>query len=82
MSKITRVLIVLAGLAIVPCGAQTPVLDDGGREVTVKPISQARLGGDGGNEWILVGALGGIGLLCVGAEVTAMALKMGQDSSS
>ena len=82
MGKIIRIVTVLAGLAMVPCGAQIPAdLDDGGRQVTVKPISQARLGGDGGNGWVLAGALGGLGLLCVGAVVTAMVLKMGQDSA-
>ena len=67
---------------MVPCVGQMPAdLDEGGRQVTVKPISQARLGGDGGNGWVLAGALGGLGLLCVGAVVTAMVLKMGQDSA-
>ena len=82
MGKAIRVVGVLAGLAMVPCIAQTPSdFDDGGRQVTLKPISEARSGGDGGNEWVLAGALGGLGLLCVGAVVTAIALKLGQDSA-
>jgi hypothetical protein len=80
MHKIIQIATVLAGLMMVPCVAQTPAeLDDGGRQVTMKPISQARLGGDGGNGWVLAGALIGLGLLCVGAAVTAKVLKMGQD---
>ncbi len=83
MGKTIRIVTVLAGLAIVPCVAQMPAdLNDGGRQVTVKPISQARLGGEGENGWVLAGALIGLGLLCVGAVVTAMVLKMGQDSAS
>ena len=78
-----RTIIVLAALAVVPCFAQMPAdLDDSGRQVTLKPISQARLGGEGENEWVLAGALSGLGLLCVGAGVTARLLKMGQDSAS
>ena len=77
-----RIVAFLAGLAVVPCIAQTPDnLDDRGRQVTLKPISEARSGGDGGNGWLLAGALGGLGLLCVGAVVTATVLKMGQDSA-
>jgi hypothetical protein len=82
MGKTIRIVAVLAGLAMVPCIAQTPNdLEDGGRQVTLKPISESRPGGDGGNGWVLAGALGGLGLLCVGAVVTAMVLKMGQDSA-
>ncbi len=82
MGKTIRIVAILAGLAMVPCIAQTPDdRDDGGRQVTLKPISQARLGGDGGNGWVLAGALGGLGLLCAGAVATAIALKMGQDSA-
>ena len=81
MGKTIRIAAVLAGLAVVPCIAQTPNdLDDGGRQGTLKPISESRSGGDGGNEWLLAGALGGLGLLCVGAVVTAVVLKVGQDS--
>jgi hypothetical protein len=83
VGKIIRIVTVLAGLAMVPCVAQMPAdSNDGGRQVTVKRISQSGLGGDGGNGWVLVGALGGLGLLCVGAVVTAMLLEMGQDSAS
>lgn len=82
MGKTIRIIAVLAGLAMVPCNAQTPDdLDDRGRQVTLKPISESRSGGDGGNGWVLAGALGGLGLLCVGAVVTAIVLKMGQDSA-
>ncbi len=49
--------------------------DEGGRQLTLKPISQSRLGGDGGNEWLLGGALAGIGLLCLGGLVTAKLIK-------
>jgi len=49
--------------------------DEGGRQVTLKPISQSGLGGDGGNEWLLAGALAGIGLLCLGGLVTAKLIK-------
>ena len=49
--------------------------DEGGRQVTLKPISQSRLGGDGGNEWLLGGALAGIALLGVGGLVTAKIIK-------
>jgi hypothetical protein len=81
VGKTIRFVTVLAGLSIVPCVAQMPAaLDDGGRQVTVKPISQARLGGAGENGWVLAGALGGLGLLCVGAAATAKVLKLGQAS--
>jgi hypothetical protein len=83
VGKVIRIVIVLAGLVIVPCVAQMPAdLDDGGRQVTVKPISQARLGGEGENGWVLAGALVGLCLLCVGAVVTAKVLKIGQASAS
>ena len=84
MTKTTRSIVVLSGLAILNCWAQRPpdLLDDGGRQVTLKPISQSRLGHDGENGWTLAAALGGIGLLCVGAAVTAKALKMGNDSAN
>ncbi len=49
--------------------------DEGGRQVTLKPISQSRLGGDGGNEWLLGGALAGIVLLGLGGLVTAKVIK-------
>jgi hypothetical protein len=49
--------------------------DEGGRQVTLKPISQSRPGGDGGNEWLLGSALAGIGLLCLGGLITAKAIK-------
>jgi hypothetical protein len=49
--------------------------DEGGRPVTLKPISQSRLGGDGGNEWLLGGALAGIVLLGLGGLVTGKLIK-------
>ena len=49
--------------------------NDGGRQVTLKPISQSGLGGDGGNEWLLGGALAGIVLLGLGGLVTAKIIK-------
>ena len=49
--------------------------DEGGRQVTLKPISQSRLGGDGGNEWLLAGALAGIALLGIGGLVTGRLIK-------
>ncbi|MDP9112979.1 MAG: hypothetical protein M3O20_04775 [Acidobacteriota bacterium] len=49
--------------------------DDGGRQVTLKPISQSRLGYDGGNPWLLGGAIGGIVLLSVGGLVTAKLIR-------
>jgi len=49
--------------------------DEGGRHVTLKPISQIGVGGDGGNEWLLGGALGGIVLLGLCGLVTAKLIK-------
>jgi len=49
--------------------------DEGGRQVTLKPISQSGLGGDGGNGWLLGGALAGIVLLGLGGLVTAKIIK-------
>lgn len=49
--------------------------DERGRQVSLKPISASRLGGDGGNEWLLGGALAGIALLAVGGLVTAKMIK-------
>jgi len=49
--------------------------DEGGRHVTLKPISQIGVGGDGGNERLLGGALGGIVLLGLGGLVTAKLIK-------
>jgi hypothetical protein len=49
--------------------------DEGGRQVTSKPISQSRVGGIGGNEWLLGGALAGIILFGLGGLVTAKLVK-------
>ena len=49
--------------------------DEGGRQVALKPISQIGLGGSGGNEWLLGGALAGIVVLGLGGLVTAKLIK-------
>ncbi len=50
MGNAIRTVTVLAGLALVPCFAQIPAeFDDGGRQVTVKPISKARSRTDSGS---------------------------------
>jgi hypothetical protein len=49
--------------------------DENGRQVTLKPISQSRLGGDGGNQWLLGGALAGIVLLGAGGLVTGKLIQ-------
>ncbi len=66
-----------AGFAQYVSGAtpQQADRDEGGRQVSLKPISKSRLGGDGGNEWLLSGALAGIGLLGLGGLVTAKLIK-------
>ena len=80
-SKFIRSGILAAGLAagFAQCayGAteQQPDRDVGGRQVYLKPISTSRLGGDGGNAWLLGGALAGIGLLCVGGLVTGKLIE-------
>ena len=71
----------MAGLAagLAPCvsGAtdQPADQDAGGRLVDLKPISTSRLGGDGGNVWLLTGALAGIALLGAGGLVTAKLIQ-------
>jgi len=73
--------IILAGLVtcftqqINGATGQRAEQDEGGRQVTLKPISQVGLGGDGGNEWLLGGAVGGIILLGLGGLVTARLIK-------
>ena len=80
-SKFIQTGVIVAGLAAAfiqhANGAteQRGVPDERGRQVTLKPISQSRLGGDGGDEWLLGGALAGIVLLSVGGMVTARLLK-------
>ncbi len=80
-SKFIQTGVIVAGLAV---GFTQPVSgateqradqDAEGRPVTLKPISQSRLGGDGGNEWLLAGALAGIALLGVGGLVTGKLIK-------
>ena len=80
-SKFVQTGIIVAGLAAAftqpATGAteQRADQDEGGRQVTLKPIGQSRLGGDGGNEWLLGGALAGIVLLGLGGLVTAKLTK-------
>jgi hypothetical protein len=56
-------------------GEQRADQDEGGRQVTLKPISQSGLGGDGGNEWVLGGALAGIALLGLGGLATGKLIR-------
>jgi hypothetical protein len=49
--------------------------DEGGRQVALRPISQLRVGGSGGNEWLLGGAVGGIILFGLGGLITAKLIK-------
>lgn len=76
-SKLILVAILAAGFTQYMSGAteQRPDQDVGGRQVTLRPISQIRLGGNGGNEWLLGGALAGIVLLGLGGLVTAKLIK-------
>ena len=80
-SKFIRTGLVVAGLAagltqhLNGATEQRADQDEGGRPVTLKPISQSRLGGDGGNEWLLGGALAGIVLLGLGGLVTGKLIK-------
>ena len=80
-SKFIQTGILVAGLAVGftqhVSGAteQRADQDDGGRLVTLKPISQSRPGGDGGNEWLLGGAIGGIVLLGLGGLVTGKLIQ-------
>ena len=79
-SKFIRTGLIVAGLAAglsqhAGGAPERADQDEGGRQVTLKPISQSRPGGDGGNEWLLGSALAGIGLLCLGGLITAKAIK-------
>ena len=80
-SKFIRTGLVVAGLTagftqhLSGATERRPDQDEGGRPVTLKPISESRLGGGGGNEWLLGGALAGIGLLCLGGLVTGKVIK-------
>ena len=75
-AKFFRTGVIMAGLAagfiqyLSGATERRPDQDEGGRPVTLKPISASRLGGDGGNEWLLGGALAGIVLLGIGELVT------------
>ena len=75
-SKFIQTGIIVVGIAV---GLTQPVngateqpadQDERGRQVTLKPISQSGLGGDGGNEWLLGAALSGLALLTLGGLVT------------
>ena len=80
-SKFIQTGMILAGLVAGYTQQMTGALeqradqDEGGRQVTLKPISQIGVGGDGGNEWLLGGALAGIVLLSLGGLVTAKLIK-------
>ena len=80
-SKFIQTGIILAGLVagftqqVNGATEQRADQDEGGRQVTLKPISQIGVGGDGGNEWLLGGAVGGIVLLGLGGLVTAKLIK-------
>ena len=80
-SKLIQTAFMVAGLAagfIQHANGATEQLadpDDGGRQVTLKPISQSRLGGDGGNGWLLGGALAAIVLLGIGGLVTGKMIQ-------
>jgi len=73
--------IIMAGLAagftqqVSGATEQRDDQDEGGRQVTLKPISQSGLGGDGGNERLLGGALAGIVFLGLGGLLTAKVIK-------
>ena len=75
-STSVQILMIVAGLAVGfvehLSGATEQRADQNveGRQVTVKPISQSNVGGDGGNEWLVGGALAGIGLLLLGGLLT------------
>jgi hypothetical protein len=80
-SKFIQTGIMVAGLAagftqhVSGATEQRADQDVGGRQVALRPISQIRLGGSGGNEWLLGGALAGIVLLGLGGLATAKLLK-------
>ncbi len=80
-SQFIRTGMIVAGLAaaftqhLSGATEQPAEYDEGVRPVTLKPISQSRLGGEGGNEWLLGGALAGIVLLGLGGLVTAKLIK-------
>jgi hypothetical protein len=79
--KSIRTGIIVAGLAagltqyLRGATEQPPDRDEGGRQVSLKPISTSGEGGDGGNEWLLGGALAGIGLLALGGLATGKMIK-------
>ena len=80
-SKFIQTGMILAGLVagyaqqMIGATEQRADQDEGGRQVTLKLISQSGVGGDGGNEWLLSGAIGGIVLLGLGGLVTAKVIK-------
>ena len=90
--KLIRIGAVVVGLALVPCFAQSgnttnsgprvtehaSDFDDGGRRVSIKPISEIGFGGIGHGDtgWVLGGGLTAITVLFgFGALVTAKLLK-------
>jgi len=77
-AKLIRIGILVAGLcAAIPSGATDlpPNQDEGGRQVTIKPISQSGLGGEGGHEWLLTGWIAGTVLLGLGGLVAAKVIQ-------
>jgi len=80
-SKLIRIGMFAAGLAVginqnmSGASAQRADQDEGGRRVSLKPISESRVGGDGGNEWLISGAVGGMILLALGGLMTAKLVK-------
>ena len=80
-SKLIQTAVIVTGLA---AGLAQPISgaaerladrDVEGRQVTLKPISQSRVGGDGGDEWLMGGAVGGIVLFALGGLVTGKLIK-------
>jgi hypothetical protein len=76
-SRFIRTGIIVAGLAaaftqhLSGAAEQRADKDEGGRQVSLKPVSQSGVGDEGGNEWLLGGAVAGIVLLGLGGLVTA-----------
>ena len=73
-AKFIQIGMIVAGLAggfsqhVKGATEQRDDRDEGGRRVIVKPISQNRVGCDGGNESLLSCALGGTVLLGLGRQ--------------
>jgi hypothetical protein len=83
--KFMRVAAVVTGLAMVPSFAQpgntasngpSVELDEGGRRVALKPISEVGFGGYSQSGWPLAAGLAGVALLgSLGALLTSKLLK-------